>query len=288
MKHAEGKFEGHGNLALYYQSWLPVEAPKAILLLAHGYAEHSGRYTNIVNYFVPKGYTVYGLDHRGHGRSEGLRGYVEQFSYYLDDLKTFFDIVRGKHRNAKLFLVGHSMGGTIATAYAVHYQHEFDGLILSGAGLKADIGFLPVLTAIVQMLSLLLPKVGLVTINASFISQDKAVVDAYVNDPLVFRGKVPARFGSEVARVMQKLTHEMPKIDLPILIMHGTADRLSNWKGSEMLYERVSSRDKTLKLYEGFYHEIFNEPGREQVFADMETWLETRLTKSSISSSANC
>jgi len=288
MEHVESKFKGHGNLALYYQSWLPVEAPKAILLLVHGFAEHSGRYANIVNYFVPKGYTVYGLDHRGHGKSEGLRGYVEQFSYYLDDLKTFFDIVRGEHRDVKIFLFGHSFGGLIATTYAVRYQHEFDGLILSGAGLKVDTGFLPVLTVIVRMLSLLLPKVGLVTINASFISQDKAVVDAYVSDPLVFRGKVPARSGSEIARVMQKLTHEMPKIDLPILIMHGTADRLANWKGSEMLYERVSSCNKTLKLYEGFYHEIFNEPGREQVFSDMETWLETRLTKSSISSSANC
>jgi len=208
--------------------------------------------------------------------------------YKLDDLKTFFDIVRSKHPNAKIFLVGHSLGGLIATTYTVHYQHEFDGLILSGAGLKADTGFLPVLIAVVRMLSLLLPKVGIVTINASFISQDKTVVDAYVNDPLVFRGRVPVRLGGEVARVMHKLTHEMPKINLPILIMHGTADRLSDLKGSEMLYERVSSHDKTLKLYEGFYHEIFNEPGREQVFADMETWLETHLTKSSLSGSANC
>ena len=212
-----------------------------------------------------------------YGRSEGRRGYVEQFSYYLDDLKTFFNVVRGKHANAKIFIVGHSMGGTIATAYATHHQDEFDGLILSGAGLKASTGFSPVLIAVVRILSLLLPKVGLVNINASFLSQDKAVVDAYVNDPLVYLDKVCARSGAELAMVMQELPHEMPKIVLPILIMHGTADRLANPKGSEVLYERISSRDKTLKLYDGFYHEIFNEPEREQVFKDMETWLVTHI-----------
>jgi len=123
-----------------------------------------------------------------------------------------------------------------------------------------------------------------VALDASVISHDKVVVDAYVNDPLVYRGKITTRLSGELARVMQKLPHQMSKINLPILIMHGTADRLSDPKGSEMLYERVSSRHKTLKLYEGFYHEIFNEPRREQVFADMETWLDAHLTRPSPSS----
>ena len=124
---------------------------------------------------------------------------------------------------------------------------------------------------------MLLPKMGISVLDASAISQDKAVVDAYVNDPLVYRGKIRARFGAEVLNTMQKLPCQMPKINLPILIMHGTADRLSDPEGSQMLYDRVNSRDKTLKLYEGFYHEIFNEPGREQVFADMEDWLATHI-----------
>jgi acylglycerol lipase len=273
MKHIEGKFTGHKNLNLYCQSWQPAQGLKAILLVVHGFAEHSGRYINLVNYFVPKGYAVYSLDHRGHGKSEGRRGYVEQFSYYLDDLKTFFNIVRGKHGNAKIFIVGHSMGGLIATAYAIHHQDEFDGLILSGAGLKAAISVPPALIVAARIFSLLLPKIGSAAFDASAISRDKAVVSAYVTDPLVYRGKVCVRSGAELVRMMQKLPHQMPKIVLPILIMHGTADRLASPKGSEVLYERVSSRDKTLKLYDGFYHEIFNEPEREQVFKDMETWL---------------
>jgi len=277
MKHVEGEFKGHKNLALYYQCWLPAKRPKAVLLVVHGFAEHSGRYINLVNHFVPKGYAVYGLDHRGHGKSEGLQGYVERFSYYLGDLKIFFDIIRGKHGNTKIFIIGHSMGGTIATAYAVHHQDEFDGLILSGVGLKAAVSLPPALIIAARIFSLLLPKIGIAVFDASAISQDKAVVDAYVNDPLVYRGKVRARLGAELVRMTQELPHQMPKIALPILIMHGTVDRLSDPKGSELLYERVSSKDKTLKLYDGFYHEIFNEPKREQVFKDVETWLVAHI-----------
>jgi len=277
MKHVEGRFKGRKGLALYYQSWLPAKRPKAILLVVPGFAEHSGRYTNLVNYFVPRGYAVYSFDHRGHGKSEGRRGYVERFSYYLDDLKTFFDIVRGKHGDDKIFIVGHSMGGTIATTYAVHHQDEFDGLILSGAALKAATSVSPALIVVARIFSRLLPKMGIAGLEASAISQDKAVIDAYVTDPLVYQGKVSARLGTELLKVMQELPQQMPRIVLPILIMHGTVDRLSDPKGSEMLYERDSSRDKTLKLYDGFYHEIFNEPKREQVFKDMEIWLAAHI-----------
>ena len=277
MEHTEGSFRGHKDLNLYYQSWLPAGRPEAILLVVHGGAEHSGRYTNLVNYFVPKGYAVCSFDLRGHGKSEGLRFYVERFSDYLTDLKTFFDIVRGEHGDAKIFLVGHSVGGAIATAYAIDHQHELAGLLLSAAYLKIPYSRSPALIAAARMLSLLLPKLGLIVVDASTISQDKAVVDAYVNDPLVYRGKVRARFGGEMVKIQQELPRQMPEINLPILIMHGTADRLCDPQGSKMLYERVGSRDKTLKLYEGFYHEIFNEPGHKQVLADMETWLATRI-----------
>jgi alpha-beta hydrolase superfamily lysophospholipase len=240
-------------------------------------AEHSGRYANLANYFVPKGYTICSLDLRGHGKSAGLRGYVEQFSDYLNDLETFFNIVRGEYGDTKIFLVGYSMGGTIAMAYTIHHQYELAGLLLSGATLKVGSSLSPALIAVARMLSLLLPKMGITALDASAISRDRAVVDAYVNDPLVYRGKIRARLGAEVIKIMQKLPSQMPKINLPILVMHGTADRLSDPEGSQVLYERVSSRDKTLKLYDGFYHEIFNEPGHEQVLADMETWLATHI-----------
>lgn len=277
MKHTEGRFTGHKNLSLYYQCWLPAREPKAILLVVHGACEHSGRYTNLVNHFVPKGYAIFGLDHRGHGRSEGLKGYVEQFQNYLDDLKTFFDIVRGKHSDTKIFLIGHSMGGLIATAYSVHHQQELAGLLLSGAALKVGSNWSPALIAVSRLLSLLLPKMCIPGPEPSAISQDQAVIDACLNDPLCCGDKLRLRTGAELIKAIKKLPRQMPAINLPILIMHGTADRLTDPEGSRMLYERVSSRDKTLKLYEGFYHEIFSEPGHKQVLADMEKWLATRI-----------
>ncbi len=277
MEHKEGGFRGLKDFGLYYQCWLPGKKPKAVLLIVHGLAEHSGRYANLVNCFLPKGYAIYGYDHRGHGKSEGLRCYTDRFSDYGDDLKTFFDMVRSENEAMKIFLVGHSMGGTIATAYAVHHQHELAGLLLSGASMTVSSSVPPTLIAVARVLSAVLPKMGTMVLDASAISRDQAVVDTYVNDPLVYRGKIRARTGAELIKIWQELPAQMAEINLPILIMHGTADKLSSPEGSELLHERVSSKDKTLKLYDGFYHEIFNEPGREHVFADMETWLSSHV-----------
>jgi alpha-beta hydrolase superfamily lysophospholipase len=277
VKHKEGKFKGLKNFSLCYQRWLPEASPKAVLLVAHGLAEHSGRYKNLVNYFVPKGYAVYALDHRGHGKSDGVRCYVDRFSDYLADLKTFFDMVRKEHKGAKIFLVGHSMGATIATAYAIEHQKELAGLIVSGASLVASSSVSPALLAMAGVISVLAPKMGVTVLDASAISRDKAVVDAYVNDPLVYRGKLPARMGAELARMWKQLPEQMTEIKLPVLIMHGSADHLADPRGSKLLYERVGSKDKTLKLYDGFYHEIFNEPEHKQVMADMEAWLAKHI-----------
>ena len=277
MKHKEGKFKGYKGLSLYYLCWLPDKRPKAVLLVAHGLAEHSSRYKNLVNYFVPKGYAVYTFDYRGHGKSEGLRSYVDRFSDYLADLKTFLDKVRKEHRDAKIFLVGHSMGGTVATAYAIEHQQELAGVITSAPSLVASSTVSPALLAIAGVISALAPKMGVAVLDASTISRDKAVVDAYVDDPLVFRGKIPARTGAELAKMWKTLPEQMPKIKLPILVMQGTADRLANPASSKLLYKRAGSKDKTLKLYKGFYHEIFNEPGHRQVMADVEAWLKKHL-----------
>lgn len=273
MKHLESQFQGFGDLNLYYQCWLPSGEAKAILLVVHGLAEHSGRYTNLVNYFVPRGYAVYGFDQRGHGKSGGLRGYVDKFSDLVNDLNTFLNMVHSRHHDARIFLVGHSVGGTIAAAHVIRYQDDLDGLILSGATLKVGAGVSVGLITTARVLSLLLPKVGLYVIEAAAISRDKEVVSAYVRDPLVYRGKISARLSIELVRAMQVLPSQMSRIHLPLLIMHGTADRLSDPEGSQILYAKAGSPDKTLKLYAGFYHEIFNEPGCAQVFTDMEAWL---------------
>ncbi|MFC1908372.1 alpha/beta hydrolase [Chloroflexota bacterium] len=273
MQHIEGKFKVSEGNSLYYQCWMPGKNPTAVLLVVHGLAEHSGRYANIVNYFVARGYAVYGFDQRGHGRSPGQRGYVERFSHFIDDLDAFLVMICGRHQGARVFLVGHSIGGMVATAFAVDYQDKIDGLILSAPTLKVGVSVSSGLIIVARLLSLLLPKMGLYVIDASAISRDNTVVTSYVNDPLVYRGKIRARLGTELVKTMRMLPRRMSRISLPLLIMHGTADRLSEPQGSKMLYDGINSVNKPLKLYDGFWHEIFNEPGREQVFKDMEVWL---------------
>jgi alpha-beta hydrolase superfamily lysophospholipase len=276
MERTEATFIGLGGLSVYHQSWLPDGAPRAVLLVVHGWAEHSGRYWNVVDHFVAKGYAVHALDHRGHGRSEGRRGYVARFTDYVEDLKTFFDIVRGQRGGGRIFLVGHSMGGTIATAYAIRHQHELAGMILSGASLQLGASLSSALMPFARILSMLVPKLGVAVLDASAISQDEDVVEAYVNDPLVYRGKFTCRFGAEMLLALRSLPAQIPQLELPLLIMHGGADRLSAPEGSRVLYDRVSSADKKLEVYDGLHHEIFNEPDRHRVLGDMESWLAVR------------
>ncbi len=277
MKHREDTFNGVKNFDLYYQAWLPEKDPKAMLLVVHGLAEHIGRYRNLVDYFAPRGYAIYGFDLRGHGKSQGLKGYVEHFSYYLDDLKTFFDMVRRENSGMKIFMVGHSMGGLIATAYVIEHQDGLSGLVSSAALLKVGASVSPMTIAIAKVLSAIVPKMGVAVLDASAISRDKVVVDAYISDPLVYRGKTTARLGVELLNTQQKLPDQLGRITLPVLVMYGSEDKLCNPDGSKMLYDKVGSKDKTLKVYDGLYHEIFNEPEHEKVMSDVEAWLSARI-----------
>ena len=257
----EGTFRGLGDLLLYYQYWLPPGESKAILMVAHGFAEHSGRYTHVAGYFVERGYAVYALDHRGHGRSEGERVYVEQFTDYVDDLKTFYDIIRKDNPGKKIFLIGHSMGSAITLLYTARYQDELAGMVTSGGGIgSSDESSQP-------------RRPANQPLPTDFLSRDPAVIEAYVNDPLVYRGPVPNRLGG----MMGDIAEVVPLIKIPALIMAG--DDVADGARSQNLFEKLGSEDKTIKRYYGLRHEIFNEPEQLQVFSDLEAWLEDHLGK---------
>ena len=277
MQHQDGFFKGVRDANIYYQSWLPDGDPKAVLLIVHGLAEHCGRYMNVVDHLVPDGYAVYGLDHIGHGKSDGTRVYVERFTDYTDTLKTFFDMVRAWQPEQPIFLVGHSMGGLIAAAYLLDHQEAFAGAVLSGPSVKPPDNISPVTLFLGKTLSNIAPKMGLLALDADGVSSDPAVVQSYVNDPLVYTGKTTARLAAELLKEMQRLTANAGNITLPILIVQGGDDKLVDPSGAQMLYASVSSPDKTLHVYDGFYHEVFNEPEHERVLGDVETWLEAHI-----------
>jgi alpha-beta hydrolase superfamily lysophospholipase len=274
MKHEEGFFRGVRDANLYYQAWLPEGEVRAALLLVHGLAEHSGRYMNLVERFVPMGYAIYGIDHLGHGRSEGLRLVVERFTDYTDPLEAFRDRIRVWQPERPVFLVGHSMGGLIGATHLLSHQEAYAGAVLSGPAVKAP-GNLPKAMILAgKVISVLAPRLGLVPLDAEGVSRDPAVVQAYCADPLVCRGKVTARLGAEMLRAMERLLAEARRITLPLLIVQGGADRLVDPAGARMLCDAVGSSDRKLIVYEGLYHEVFNEPERDRVFADLQTWLE--------------
>lgn len=276
MKHREGFFRGVRGGNNYYQYWLPERPSKAVLLLVHGLAEHSGRYANLIRYFVPRGYAVYGIDHVGHGKSDGARAYVERFDDFVEPLRTYFGMVREWQTHAPIFLVGHSLGGLIGATYLLDHQDGLQGAILSGPAVRIPDNISPAIILAGRILSALIPGIGILGLDARGVSRDPAVVAAYINDPLVFTGKATARLGAEMLKAMQRITAEANRIRLPILILQGGADKLVDPAGARMLHDLVASADKTLKFYEGLYHEVYNEPEHEQVMRDVESWLEQR------------
>jgi alpha-beta hydrolase superfamily lysophospholipase len=277
MNHQDGIFQGVRDTDITYQCWLPEDEIKAVLVIVHGLAEHSGRYMNVVNHFVPLGYAVYGLDHIGHGRSEGTRVYVERFSDYTQTLKAYVDKIRAWQPDTPLFMVGHSLGGLIASAYLLDHQEDLTGAVLSGPGVKVPDSISPMTVALGKVLSTLMPRTGLVQLDANEISRDPAVVQAYVNDPLVYTGKTTARLAAEMLKTMRRVTEEASAITLPVMIVQGSEDKLVDPAGARMLYETVSSDDKTLKIYNGLYHEVFNEPEHAEVLGDVEAWLDAHM-----------
>jgi len=276
MIHREGFFTGAANASIHYQTWLPEGAPKAVLLVVHGLGEHSGRYGNVVDHFVPRGYAVYGMDHPGHGKSEGTRVYVRRFDDFLGPLESCSEMVRQAHPGLPLFLVGHSMGGLVAAVYLLDHQEQFRGAILSGASIKMPDYVTGALVLAGKVLSALVPKAGMIALDSSGVSRDPAVVKAYVEDPLVYTGKVTARLGAELLKAMERIQGGAGRIRLPLLILQGGADRMANPDGSRLLHELAGSTDKTLKVYDGLYHEVYNEPEHPQVLRDVESWIESR------------
>lgn len=277
MIHSTDTIESSTGCVLFTQRWKPKTKARAVFVIAHGLTEHSDRYLPLVEHFVEKGVCVYALDHEGHGRSEGQRAYIRRFDDYVESLNTLVDIAQKENPGKKVFLIGHSMGGAISVNYLLKYQDKLAGCFLSGAALSVGKVIGPVQQQILKWFSLVLPKTPLIKIEGEAVSRNPEVVEAYENDPLVYRGKATARLLAEIVKGAKRGLARASEITLPMMILHGEDDRLATPDGSEALFDKISSRDKTLIIYPELYHEIFLEDEKYEVFADMEEWLEKHL-----------
>lgn len=268
-------FTGAGGLQISWRSWLPDGEPRAVVVIAHGAGEHIGRYEHVASRLVSERYAVYGLDHRGHGHSEGPRALLDRVDNAVADLDQFVVLAAGEHPGSDVFLLGHSMGGCLSLVYAMRHQARLRGLLLSGPLAALDAAPPPV-RVIAAVLSALAPKLPLFAVDPALVSRDPEVVKAYVADPLVHHGKLPVRTVAELAAAVESFPDGVGAITIPTLVMYGTEDELAPPKGSTMLGERIGATDKTVIPYEGLYHEILNEPEKETVLADLLTWLGDR------------
>lgn len=276
MSERSGKFAGAGGLSHYFRYWCPETPAKAVVILVHGAGEHCGRYQNLAERFIARGYVVASYDQTGHGQSEGTPGHIDSFSDYLTALEEFHRQVMADFPELSLYLLGHSMGGLVACNYLLDHQNQFLGCVLSGPAVKTELepGFFQML--IIRTLSALFPTAGALALDSAGVSRDPAVVEDYDKDPLVFHGKMSARKIDELFKYMVRIQQRAAEITLPMLLLHGSEDSMASPSGSVFLDQRISSADKTLHLYPGLYHEIFNEPEQDEVFAKVLDWLDVR------------
>jgi alpha-beta hydrolase superfamily lysophospholipase len=273
MHHHEDFFETTSNLRLYEQSWR-LENPAAIIVIVHGYGEHSGRYCWVASQLVCQGLAVYTFDLRGHGKSEGERGFVESFDDYLRDLEFFLHRVKAREPGKPLFLLGHSMGGTISTLFVIRQQPALSGLVVSSAVLGISSHIPLMLVRAMIGVGQLVPKLPTIRIDTCKISRAQEIVRAYETDPLVYHRRIPARTLVEILKAIFEIQSHAFEIGLPLLIQHGTDDQIVTVEGSQQLYASVQSDNKYLKLYNHCYHELLNEPEKVLVLSNIATWIQ--------------
>jgi alpha-beta hydrolase superfamily lysophospholipase len=278
MREQQFTLAGQAGARLHARYWWPDGEPHSVAVITHGLAEHCGRYGELVAHLTNAGYAVYALDHRGHGRSSGGRANIDRFEYVLADVDTLFARACADWPGRPITLIGHSMGGAIAFAYACRHQDALHALVLSAPLLGMNPNVPKAQELVARLLSKIAPGLGVLKLPADTISRDPDVVRAYLQDPLVHSGAIPARTLVELVAAVGGFAALAPTLRLPVLVLHGTGDSLVPLAFTTPIVEKIGSADKTVRHYDGLYHEVFNEPERARVFADLLDWLAQHRT----------
>jgi alpha-beta hydrolase superfamily lysophospholipase len=271
----EASFTGVDGVRIFTREWQPAGAPRGVVVISHGLNAHSGLYEWAAQQFTANALAVYALDHRGRGRSEGERFFVKKFADWTSDLATFIDIVKSREPDLPVYLLGHSAGGVIACGYALEHQDEIAGLICEDFAYQVPAP--EVALAIVKGVAHVAPHARVMKLKNEDFSRDPSVVAALNADPLIANETQPSETIAELVRADELLKKSFQLITLPLLILHGTADKVTKPSGSKEFYEKAGSRDKTLKLYEGHFHDLLADVGKQQVMADIQGWIDARL-----------
>ena len=268
----------NGQISLFARRWDdPDRPPRAILLLVHGFAEHSGRYTHVVTSLVEAGFRVEALDYRGHGRSEGARAFVRSFDVLLTDIQIWAQRVdMSLDDSPPIFALGHSLGALILVLYVLKYRPHWHGIMLSSPALKIAADFSPILQKLAPIIGALLPKLKTTKIDPSLLSYNPEVGKKYLSDPLNYTDGIKAAFGAATLRAMQIVEKDVANFNLPLLILHGADDQLNDPRGSQFFYTRVSSADKEIEIVPNMRHEILNEDRWQLMVEKYIDWMDGR------------
>ncbi len=278
METRDGEFAGFAG-PIRWRAWLPDGPASGLVVIVHGIAEHGGRYEHVAQALTDAGFAVYAHDHRGHGRSQGPRANIGSLDGLADDVGRMLQVAGDEQPGLPQFLLGHSMGALTTLHYLTREPAPLAGVVLSAPPLEVPV-VNPLLRATSGLLNFLVPNLGVLQLDSSLVSRDQEMVRSYENDPLNFRGKLPVRTGFEILRVTENVQDLLGGIDLPMLVVHGTGDRIADIAGSETIAERIGSTDFTLNRYDGLYHEVLNELERDTVIADIVGWLTAHRQQS--------
>jgi acylglycerol lipase len=274
VEHGSDTFTSVGNVTIFEQWWRPPGGTRAVLVVVHGLKDHSSRYAELAAHLVERGIAVYAMDLRGHAHSSGVRVGVDSFEDYLVDLDALVAHARAHEPGAPVFLFGHSMGGAIATLWTIERQPKLSGMVLSGAALVVNVsGFKVFGTNLVSAIS---PNAGVFQLDITKFSRDPQVVAACQNDPLVYQDGAPAHTAHELLGALDTIETRMHDVRVPLLVMHGGADEVTDPEGSRYLVARAETLDKTLHVWPGLVHDLVHEPEKAQVIGEIVAWIDKR------------
>lgn len=272
----EEHIEGAGGLKLFVRSWRPESPVRGVVAIVPGFNSHSGYYGWVGEQLAASGLAAYAVDLRGRGLSDGERFYVKHFADYVSDVDSLMALVRLREPGVPVFLLGHSAGGVVSCMYALEHQAELAGLICESFAYQVPAPDFAL--AVLKGLSHVVPHAHVLRLKNEDFSRDSAVVAAMNADPLIAHETQPALTVAEMARADERLKQEFPGMTLPVLIIHGTDDKATKPTGSQFFFDTAGSKDRTVRFYNGYFHDPLNDIGKEKVMADITSWIDTRLT----------